>query len=179
MNRQRLDAETLRDAVLSTSGELNLKAGGRPVIPKLSREEYTVMWARNQWPEALDPREHTRRSVYLYVKRTFPMPMLSTFDVPDTTMSCSRRDSTTVAPQALTLMNGEFMVSQAARMAASIAAQTTGGPPAWVEAAWVKALHRKPTAVERVKALALVTDQASLARFCLVMLNMNEFLYVD
>jgi hypothetical protein len=179
MNRQRLDAETLRDAVLSTSGELNLKAGGRPVIPKLSREEYTVMWARNQWPEALDPREHTRRSVYLYVKRTFPMPMLSTFDVPDTTMSCSRRDSTTVAPQALTLMNGEFMVSQAARMAASIAAQTTGGPAAWVDAAWVKALHRKPTAAERGKALALVTDQASLARFCLVMLNMNEFLYVD
>ena len=179
MNRQRLDAETLRDAVLATSGELNLKAGGRPVIPKLSREEYNVMWARNQWPEALDPREHARRSVYLYVKRTFPMPMLSTFDAPDTTMSCSRRDSTTVAPQALTLMNGEFMVTQAARMAESIAAQASGGPAAWVEAAWLKALHRPPTATERAKALALVTDQAGLVRFCLVLLNMNEFLYVD
>ena len=52
-NRQRLDAETLRDAVLTVSGDLNLKMGGRPVIPQLSREEYTVMWARNQWPEAL------------------------------------------------------------------------------------------------------------------------------
>ena len=179
MNRQRLDAETLRDAVLATSGELNRKAGGRPVVPKLSREEYTVMWARNQWPEALDPREHSRRSVYLYVKRTFPMPMLSTFDAPDTTMSCSRRDSTTVAPQALTLMNGEFMVSQATRMAASIAGGHPDQPGRWIDAAWNQALQRPPTAFEREQASRLVNDQPGLARLCLVLLNMNEFLYVD
>ncbi|MBS1829501.1 MAG: PSD1 domain-containing protein [Acidobacteria bacterium] len=178
MNRQRLDAEALRDSVLAASGELNLKQGGRPVIPKLSEEEYSVLWSRSQWPEALDEREHARRSVYLYVKRTFPLPMLSTFDLPDNAVSCARRDATTVAPQALTLMNGDFMVRQAERMARSVI-RAGGGAGEWVEAAWLRALQRKPTAEERGKALGVVKDEGSLARLCLVILNLNEFLYVD
>jgi len=174
MNRQRVDAETLRDAVLAVSGELNLKMGGRPVIPKLSPEEYSVMWARNQWPEALDPREHTRRSVYLYVKRNFPLPMLSTFDAPDTSLSCSRRDNTTVAPQALTLMNGEFMVQQAKRLAALARQQ-----PSPLDFVFERVLGRTPLANERSKASATLTDDAGLDRLCLVLLNTNEFLYLD
>jgi hypothetical protein len=175
-NRQRLDAETLRDTVLASSGAINLKMGGRPVIPKLSPEEYTVMWARNQWPESMDPREHARRSIYLYVKRTFPMPMLSAFDAPDTSMSCSRRDSTTVAPQALTLMNGDFMVEQAA----ALARRSSGGSISQqIANVWMNALGRKPTVSELAKATPAVKDEASLARLCLVVLNMNEFLYVD
>ncbi|MFN7937098.1 MAG: PSD1 and planctomycete cytochrome C domain-containing protein [Bryobacteraceae bacterium] len=178
MNRQRLDAEALRDSVLAASGELNLKQGGRPVIPKLSAEEYSVLWSRSQWPEALDEREHARRSVYLYVKRTFPLPMLSTFDLPDNAVSCARRDATTVAPQALTLMNGDFMVRQAERMAQSVT-RAGGGAGEWIEAAWLRGLQRKPTAEEKGKALGVVKDEASLARVCLVILNLNEFLYVD
>ena len=57
-NRQRVDSETLRDSVLATAGALNTKMGGRPVIPPLSKEEYSVMWAREQWPEARDTAEH-------------------------------------------------------------------------------------------------------------------------
>ncbi len=174
MNRQRVDAETLRDAVLAVSGELNLKMGGRPVIPKLSPEEYSVMWARNQWPEALDPREHTRRSIYLYVKRNFPLPMLSTFDAPDTSLSCSRRDNTTVAPQALTLMNGEFMVQQAKRLAALARQQSSP-----LDFIFQRVLGRPPFANERSKAKSTLTDEASLDRLCLVLLNTNEFLYLD
>jgi len=174
MNRQRLDAETLRDAVLSVSGDLNLKMGGRPVIPKLSKEEYTVMWARNQWPEAMDEREHTRRSVYLYVKRTFPMPMFTTFDTPDSSMSCSRRDNTTVAPQALTLMNGDFMVGQAKRLAAMARKTHPGDTKKQLDVAWQQVLGRLPRTAERDKAAALSLDQ-----ICLALLNTNEFLYLD
>jgi cytochrome c553 len=177
-NRQRLDAETLRDAVLAASGALNLKMGGRPVIPSLSREEYSAMWARNQWPESLDPAEHTRRSVYLYVKRNFPIPMLSTFDAPDPSLSCSRRENTTVAPQALTLMNGDFMVNQAATLAA-FARQSRTDPGERIDFIWQRALGRMPRAAERSKALAALGDQAALDRLCLVLLNTNEFLYVD
>ncbi len=178
MNRLRLDAETLRDSVLSASGELKTKMGGKPVIPKLSKEEYTVMWSRNQWPESMDPAEHNRRSVYLYVKRTFPLPMLSAFDTPDTSMSCSRRDNTTVAPQALTLMNGEFMVSRAAQLADRISKESPD-PKGRIDRLWQISFGRAPSGAEREKALAAITDQASLARLCLVILNTNEFLYVD
>jgi hypothetical protein len=171
MNRQRIDGETLRDSMLAASGVLNLKMGGRPVIPPLSKVEYTVMWARNQWPEALDPREHTRRSVYLYVKRTFPLPMLSTFDVPDTSQSCSRRDSTTVAPQALTLINGEFSQQQASRLAERARTLDAADP---VTAMWKLAFARVPAADEKARAQSL-----SLQQLALVVFNMNEFLYVD
>lgn len=178
MNRQRLDAETLRDAVLKVSGELNGKMGGRPVVPKLSQEEYTVMWSRSQWPEAMDPREHARRSVYLYVKRTFPLPMLSTFDAPDTSLSCARRDNTTVAPQALTLMNGEFMVQQAKQLAALARRQAAENNDR-IAFIWRQALGRSPTVAEQNKALNTLRDDAGLDRLCLVLLNTNEFLYVD
>ena len=166
MNRQRLDAETLRDAVLAVSGELNLKMGGRPVVSKLSPEEYTVMWARNQWPESLDELEQARRSVYLYVKRTFPLPMFTTFDAPDTSQSCSRRENTTVAPQALTLMNGEFMVREANKLAAKAGD---------AEGLWRRVFGRAPTAAEREQAGRL----KDLEQMALVLLNTNEFLYVD
>ncbi len=180
MNRLRMDAETLRDSVLASSGALNLKMGGRPVIPVLSKEEYSTMWARNQWPEAMDPTERDRRSVYLYVKRSFPMPMLTTFDAPDTSVSCSRRDSTTVAPQALTLMNGEFMVKQAARFAERLKKASPDNPRAWVEQAWRVALGRAPAAQELTRALpGLAEDPGALSRLCLVLLNMNEFVYAD
>jgi len=175
-NRQRHDAETLRDAMLASSGAINFKMGGRPVIPPLSKEEYSTLWARSQWPEALDPAEHGRRSVYLYVKRSFPLPMLTTFDAPDTAASCARRDSTTVAPQALTLINGEFSVTQADRFAERARKLNPQDP---IAAIWNLALGRAPTAAERQSAQSLGPDPEALTRLCLVVFNMNEFLYID
>ena len=71
----------------------------------------------SQWPATLDPRESLRRSVYMYAKRTFRLPMLETFDAPDSSLSCSRRDVTNVAPQALALMNNEFVLARAQEFA--------------------------------------------------------------
>ncbi len=119
MNRQRMDAEELRDSTLAMAGTLNLKMGGRPVIPPLTGEEKTGMWAPSQWPVSLDPSEHNRRSVYLYVKRSFPYPMLAIFDEPESSVSCPRRDVTTVAPEALALFNSQFMLAQASKFAES------------------------------------------------------------
>lgn len=172
-NRQRVDSETLRDSVLATAGALNTKMGGRPVIPPLSKEEYNVMWAREQWPEALDKAEHDRRSVYLYVKRSFPLPMLASFDSPDNSVSCARRDATTVAPQALTLMNSEFMLQQARRLAARAAKE-----PNPIEQLWRITLQRSPTAIESQRAQAFLKDGA-LFQLALVLFNLNEFLYMD
>lgn len=182
MNRRRMDAETLRDSVLAVSGSLNLKVGGRPVIPPLSAEEASGLWARDQWPESMDPSEHDRRSVYLYVKRTFPLPMMSAFDSPDSSVSCSRRDSTTVAPQALTLLNSEFMLRQAVRFADKLRKTYGADDRRQVEGMWTSAFGRKPSASEvqsGMSVLANESDPNALARLCLVAFNANEFVYID
>ena len=168
-HRQRLNAEALRDSVLFSAGALNTKMGGRPVIPPLSKEEYSVMWAREQWPEARDTAEHDRRSVYLYVKRTFPLPMLASFDLPDNSVSCARRDSTTVAPQALTMMNSTFMLAQARRAAAK--AEKKSDP---LNELWQQTLQRSPTPAERERSKAIPLHLTALVLF-----NTNEFLYTD
>ena len=165
MNRRRLDAETLRDSVLAAAGKLNLKMGGRPVVPPLSEDELEGIWSREQWPVSLDPAEHNRRSVYLYVKRSFPYPMFTTFDAPDTSVSCARRSVTTVAPQALTLLNGGFAREQAEALAAR--AET----PLRL---WKLALGRGPSPRESERTADLAPEHLAL-----LLLNLNEFLYID
>ena len=198
MNRQRMDAEQLRDSILEVSGALNLKMGGRPVIPPLTNEEKSGMWALNQWPAAMDPAEHNRRSVYLYVKRSFPFPMLTIFDEPESSTSCPRRDSTTVAPQALAMMNSEFMVQNANQFAERVQKEHPGDAAAWIRSAWQLALNRAPSQSEAEQALRFLNGDApgpsgvaakpaapsgsaagTMAELCLVLMNTNEFLYID
>ena len=138
------------------------------------------MWAPNQWPVSLDPMEHNRRSVYLYVKRSFPFPMFAIFDEPDTAVSCPRRDVTTVAPQALALLNSEFMERQARNLAARVQKTYPDDRDAWVRGAWQLALSRDPSPQEKEKALSFL-DAAStkLDKLCLVLLNTSEFLSID
>jgi hypothetical protein len=178
MNRRRLEAETLRDNVLAASGALNLKMGGRSVVLTLTSEEMRGMWNTDQWPVSLDPAEHNRRSVYLYVKRSFPLPLFTTFDAPDTSVSCSRRTVTTVAPQALALMNSEFMQAQAQALADRVREQSPGDH---ISGAWRLALGREPTEYERERAQGLLQELSSdaLAQVCLLVMNLNEFVYVD
>lgn len=190
MNRRRLEAEALRDAVLATSGALNPKMGGRPVVPPLSSEEKLGMWNPRQWPESLDKREHNRRSVYLYVKRSFLFPMFTTFDLPDRSTSCGRRNVTTVAPQALALLNSQFMLQQATVFGERLRREYGDTPESWIRGAWRLGLSRQPTDQETVRALGLfATDQerdvgaetgvSPLTKLSLIVFNLNEFVYVD
>ena len=176
MNRRRLDAEGLRDAVLAVSGQLNLKMGGRPVRPPLSDEERLGMWDRDDWPATLDPEEHRRRSVYIFAKRQFPYPMFKTFDAPDPAASCGRRAVTTVAPQALTLLNSDFMLAAAGALAKRL--EGLGAADRQIEEAWALAFARLPTPAERRQAGELLA-QAGLRDFSLTLLNLNEFVYID
>ena len=182
MNRRRLDAETLRDNVLAVSGALNTKMGGRPVVPPLSAEEMRGMWSKAQWPVSLDPEEHKRRSVYLYVKRSFPYPFLTIFDAPDTSVSCSRRDVTTVAPQALALLNSEFMLSQAAVLAERVRKESGAETGDQISGLWRLALGRAPDPHEKQRLSNLhegFSEDNALTQLALLALNLNEFLYVD
>ena len=183
MNRRRLEAETLRDSVLEVSGTMNWKSGGRPVLPPLSEEERLGMWDADDWPESLNPEDHNRRSVYVFVKRQFPYPMFTTFDAPDPSTSCGRRDTTTVAPQALTMLNGDFMIEKAGAFASRLRSEYGDTPEAWIDGAWNLALARPPSDQERQGALEMFTESsaadAELVRLALMVFNLNEFLYVD
>ena len=178
MNRRRLDADAIRDSILNVSGRLNLKMGGVGVIPPLTGEEILAARMPHLWPAHPDPDEHARRSVYLQVKRSMALPMLQIFDAPDTSTSCARRESSTVAPQALAMMNSSFVVREAHAFAARLRRETDGQPKSLVSAGWQLAFGRAPSAMEFRTALAYL-HRSSLHDLCLMLFNLNEFIYVD
>ncbi len=177
MSRHRLDGDAMRDNILAVAGTLNLKMGGVEIIPPLAREEILAARMPYLWPANPDPAEHTRRSIYLQMKRSMTLPMLQIFDAPDTATSCPRRETSTVAPQALALMNSEFSTAQAEKFAARVRKQAGENPEAEVDTAWRIAFGRPPAA-ERATALDYL-QRNSLSRLCLLIFNMSEFVYVD
>jgi hypothetical protein len=112
------------------------------------------------------------------MKRSLTLPLLQIFDAPDTATSCPRREHSTVAPQALALMNGESTIAQADQFAARIRKIAGDNPEAAVDTGWKLAFGRTPTAAERETALEFLSRN-SLPRLCLLIFNMSEFIYVD
>lgn len=183
MNRRRLEGETLWDAIHAVAGTLNLKRGGRPVMPPLAAEELTD---KAQWITSADPAEHTRRGLYIIVRRNFRFPLFETFDAPVHAVSCAARDVSTVAPQALWLMNHQTPLQQAAQFAARLEREAGADPAARVARAWYLATGRPATAAEHRDSLALVeglnegeAPDAGWTKFCLLQFNLSEFLFVD
>jgi hypothetical protein len=185
-NLRRLEAEAIRDAVLATSGTLNLKAGGPGIFPTLPRE---VLETQSRPGDGWKPSPHeeqNRRSVYIFVKRTLGVPLLETFDFPSSEKSAAARNTTTIAPQALILLNSEFMDKQAAAFAQRIRSLGTGDVSRDVDQAFRFALQRAPTDEERRIAIAYLdrvaatsSGDAALSGLCRLVLNLNEFVYVD
>jgi hypothetical protein len=200
--RRRLEGEAVWDAVHSAAGTLNPKMGGRPVVPPLAEEELTALRDRWQWTVAADPKEHTRRGLYILSRRNFRLPVFEVFDAPVNSVSCPRRDVTTVAPQALWLLNNRVATTQAAQFAARLAKETQD-PKVWIDRAWRIALGRAPSMDEADEAHQLLTSLETeaagtlpadapetlrslppkranaLSQFCLSLFNLSEFLYVD
>jgi hypothetical protein len=179
MTRRRLDGDSIRDSILATAGTLNLKMGGVGVIPPLTREEMQAARMPHLWPAHPDPAEHNRRSIYLQMKRSLTLPMLQVFDAPDSATSCARRERSTVAPQALALMNSEFVAAQADSFASRVR-KAAGSDDAQrlAATAWRIAVGRAPSDKELRTSLEFL-HRNGLARLCLLIFNLNEFVYVD
>ena len=130
MNRRRLDAEGVRDAMLAVSGELNPKMGGPGVIAPLEKEVKDLIFTEAEvvdlWPVDRDPTEHARRSLYLFRKRNVRYPLFDAFDAPDTQSACPRRATSTHALQALTLLNSDLAAGRARVLAARIVREGGG-----------------------------------------------------
>jgi hypothetical protein len=172
--------------MLAASGDLNLKMEGMPVVPPLDKDElYGIIGDPNSsWVVTSDSREHTRRSVYLLSRRAFRAPMFELFDGPDGIMSCARRESSTIAPQSLTMLNGRFTVEQSKSLAAKLEKEPEAGR---IDKAWEHVLSRRPTADEKAAAQKFLDQQrqnlgsesAALQELGRSLFNFNEFLYVD
>ena len=182
---RRLTAEALRDATLAVAGRLTPYAGGPPVWPELPAEvlqanpailddnaEKTKGWYPSP-PEKLGV-----RSIYLVQKRGLHVPWMDTFDLPDNALSCPRRTVSTVAPQALTLLNSAFASDMSAAFAARLQREAGDDPAAQTDSAFALALQRPPDATERATCLRFHT-QRSLPELCRALLNLNEFAYID
>lgn len=202
MPRRRLDAEAIRDGILRASGQLNEKLGGPPVFPAIPAE---IRPSAQAWPTSPDPADHVRRSLYTAVRRTLRFPSLEAFDAPDTNQSCPRREVSTTAPQALQLLNAPEMVEHARFLAGRLFREARD-EPARVTLAYRLTLGRAPQPAElklgeeflrkqsallsgraaRSLATALPAvpgaepaPSAALTDYCLALLNLNEFVYLD
>ena len=176
--RRRLDGEAIRDALLAASGELNRQPGGpgfRPPLP----DELVRTLLKSQWPVTPEVEQHRRRSVYLFARRNLRYPIFEAFDKPDGNASCSRRNVSTIAPQALLLLNADDSVVAARRLAESIEKQTGNDRRAAIELAYRQILNRKPTADDVRDAEQFLTSDSGLADLCLALFNLNEFVYLD
>jgi hypothetical protein len=175
---RRLEAEALRDSVLSVSGQLDRKPFGpamKPRVPDAALEANTdkaSIWKVS--PES----ETSRRTIYAFVKRGLVLPMLEVLDLADTVSSCPQRQVTTVAPQALSLFNGEFVNTQARYFARRIQREAGPDPIRQLRLAWQLALCRAPTEIEIAQMLRFEKEE-SLEQVCRVIFNLNEFAYPE
>jgi hypothetical protein len=186
-SRRRLTAEEVRDSVLQSAGTLNLKMGGRPVVPPQTKEElYGMSQAPdNFWPVSWNKDDHTRRSIYTLIRRSYRTPLMEAFDGLDGTLHCARRDESTVAPQSLTLMNSDFAYEQARALAARLLRE--GEPQKIVERAYRDVLSREASAEELRLTVNFIEKQqertgsleAAVIELARGLFNLNEFLYVD
>ena len=179
MPRQRLEGEIIRDSILEVSGSLDRKAGGPGIYPYID----PALWASSSgrsWPGKADDDPSTfRRSVYIFSKRTIPLPMLEVFDKPDTNLACARRNRSTIAPQALILMNSSFVLSQAKRFAERLELEAGRDTTKQIERAYEVALGRKPQSKEVAIAKGFFEGNPDgLVDFCQTIFNLNEFAYV-
>ena len=190
--QQRLEGEIIRDIILASSGNLNLSIGGKPYFPAVEESVRRAV-AKGIWVVNEDGPDLWRRGLYSYYKRGMPYPMFDVFDQPDPNVTCEGRDTTTVPTQALTLLNNESVLKQAGFFAQRV--RRIAGPEqdAQVRTAYRIALGREPSAEEldwNVSFLnresALHRNQgtedpahAALADLCHVILNLNEFVYIN
>lgn len=176
-NRRRLTAEEFRDSVLTVSGKLNRAAGGRPFQDFIIEKPEHSPHYQYHLHDPDDPASH-RRTIYRFVVRSQPQPMLTTLDCADPSTSVPSRDESTTALQALTQWNSRFVEVMSRHFGERLRKEAPASPAAKVELAFRLAAGRSPSADEREVLAAYLEEhgEESLAR---VVLNLNAFVYVD
>jgi len=187
-NMRRLTAEEIRDSVLVVGGSFNPKMFGASIYPPLPAEVLATSSQPNRAWGRSSPAESSRRSIYIHVKRSLRPPMLVNFDSPDADSACAVRVSTTVPTQALGMLNSRFMNEQAAKFAARLRLDKKDNIKDQIAYAIRLTTGRRPQDAEVKGDLAFVnqlmnkfklTGVDAMRHYALLMLNTNEFVYLD
>ena len=200
MNVRRMEAETIRDSILTLSGRLNLKMYGKPVPVKENNAGQVVIGvstndgANRPTGKTVDMKgEENRRSLYVQVRRSQILSFLDAFDTPAMEPNCAKRPVSTVAPQALIFMNNLFVVAQSRAMAGRLKMLAAKDLDRQLAAGWEHALGHEPTGAELSRAREFVQKQTALfkerkdkqpeltalANYCQALMSANRFVYVD
>lgn len=185
---RRLSAEEVRDSMLTVSGNLNDAMGGPSVYPPIPPEVLAGQSVPGQgWPTTHGP-DANRRSIYVHVKRSLQLPILSQHDQADTDTSCPVRYTTVVPTQALGLLNSSFTQEQAGIFAVKLLRDAPGSLEERLTLATRLTTGRAPTAKQLQVDKALINDlvknhgmneETALRQYCLMALNTNEFFFLD
>jgi hypothetical protein len=198
---RRLEAEAIRDSMLAVSGQLNPEMCGPSMYPHVPKEALEGHSDPDKIWKPFDEKEGSRRTVYAFIKRSMVVPMLEVLDLCDTARSTARRSVTTVAPQALTLLNGDFVNRQARDFARRLKREAGADLEKQIERAYLLALCRAPSPSERAAMMKFLRNEAenlvkesqsnnkpiipmdgeqkALEQMCRVIFNLNEFVYSD
>jgi hypothetical protein len=207
MPMQRVEGEIIRDSMLAVSGGLSLKSGGPSVFPEVDPGLIGLIEAisKSGWPVTKDGPELWRRSIYVAQKRTVTAPIMDLFDPPDLVSSCPKRSTTTVAPQALQLLNNKFVIGQSTLLAERLRNELGKDPVEQIQRAFRLSYGRPPDAIELEASQNFLKrqlvyhqglakklqeqgidpaeipnpDKAALTDLCHSLLNSNEFVYVN
>jgi len=192
---QRLQAETIRDSILAVTGKLNPTPFGEPVPVAPNDDGSFIVGGKEISP---DEREY-KRSIYVQTRRSQQVSILEVFDAPQMEPNCEVRNSSTVTPQSLALMNSDFILKQASLFADRLLSEidpesdiesrlryawrlACGEPPGDAELAELKQLFDEQKALfsaAKDKKEDIDPDQQALAALCQVVFQTNRFLYVD
>ncbi len=191
----RLESEILRDSMLAAAGTLNPAMFGPSFKPPIPAEALQARNVKNPYPgDAGDSANTRRRTIYMFHKRVIQYPLMQAFDAPDAQQSCGRRMNTTVAPQALAILNDPFVRLRAGELATSLLVTAGPNPQQQIRDSFQRCLNRDPMPEELAAATEFLAAQIAthekrdagqnapllaLTDFCQSLLGLNEFLYID
>jgi Protein of unknown function (DUF1553)/Protein of unknown function (DUF1549)/Planctomycete cytochrome C len=176
MNRRRLDAESIRDAALSVSGQLDLRMGGPAFEPFRFKDDHSPIYDHDAVGRATAP-ETRRRSIYRFTVRSVPDPFLDSLDCADPNANVPVRNTTLTAPQALALLNDPFIQGRSEAFARRLEASGARGE-AEIDDAFTLCYGRGARPDER-RVLSQYIAKHGLPNACRLLLNANEFVFID
>ncbi len=175
MNTRRLDAESVRDAALQIAGSLDLTMGGPSDEYFYFKDDHSPVYDYARFDPTLHPAQ--RRSVYRFLVRSVPDPLMESLDCPDPSLLTPKRNVTMTAVQALALLNDPLLIEQSRRLAGLMRTRSSDFA-AQLDLLYQLALSRSPKPEEEAL-LASYSKENGLENLCRLVLNSNEFLFID